>query len=157
MNKDKLKATQVFTPEWATNQMLDLMDQTSFGSPETYFLEPSCGDGQMLVVMVDRIFKELLKKYEGDHAREKALSETLFKFYAIEMDADLVVKARFRLREKIVSEINVEGFDVPYFLDCMIAQLLVDSIECRDFFEMFGDNGSTIGKKKKFIRKGKKE
>lgn len=99
----KLKQAQVFTPPWATNQMIDMLDQSLLSDHETFFFEPTCGDGAMLVVIVDRIFNELLKKY-GD--KTQALADTLFKFYAIELDAELVPKARKRIYDWAISKIE---------------------------------------------------
>ena len=126
---NKLKQTQVFTPSWATNQMIDMLDQNSLSDHETFFFEPTCGDGAMLVVLVDRIFNELVKKY-GDKAQ--ALADTLFKFYAIELDVELVPKARMRIYDWAVSKMERELSELEMYL---IARSLQQSIENRDFFE----------------------
>lgn len=126
-----LKQAQVFTPEWATNEMIDLLDRSCLSSHETFFFEPSCGDGEMLVVIVERIFKALLVKYEGD--KDKALADTLHKFYAIELDETLVPKARMRIWEWAIGKL---GREPSPFEQCMIAHGLQQSIEWRDFFEV---------------------
>lgn len=126
---NKLNETQVFTPHWVTNQMIDMLDQNLLSDHDTFFFEPSCGDGAMLVVIVDRIFNELFKKY-GD--KTQALADTLFKFYAIELDAELVPKARKRIYDWAVSKIERELSELEMYL---IARSLQQSIENRDFFE----------------------
>lgn len=125
----KLKQAQVFTPPWATNQMIDMLDQNLLSDHETFFFEPTCGDGAMLVVIVERIFNELEKKYQD---KTKALADTLFKFYAIELDAELVPLARKRIYEWAVSKIDRELSEFEMYL---IAHSLQQSIENRDFFE----------------------
>jgi hypothetical protein len=125
----KLKQAQVFTPPWATNQMIDMLDQNLLSDHETFFFEPTCGDGTMLVVIVERIFVELEKKYND---KTKALADTLFKFYAIEFDAELVPHARKRIYDWAVSKIDRELSELEMYL---IAHSLQQSIENRDFFE----------------------
>lgn len=129
MNK-KLEKCQIFTPPWVTNEMLDLLGGDDVLSDhENFFFEPTSGDGQMLIVIVERIYKALLAKYEGDI--EKALSETLFKFYAAELDDTLVPKARMRVWMFAAETI---GRDLSTFEQYLIAHQLQQSIECRDFF-----------------------
>lgn len=125
----KLKQAQVFTPPWATNQMIDMLDQNLLSNHETFFFEPTCGDGAMLVVIVERIFVELEKKYND---KTKALADTLFKFYAIELDPELVPKARKRIYEWATSKIDRDLSELEMYL---IAHSLQQSIENRDFFE----------------------
>lgn len=125
----KLKQAQVFTPPKITNQMIDMLDQSILSDHETFFFEPTCGDGEMLVVIVERIFNELEKKYED---KTKALADTLFKFYAIELDAELVPLARKRIYDWAASKIDRELSQFEMYL---IAHSLQQSIENRDFFE----------------------
>lgn len=126
-----LKQAQVFTPEWATNSMIDLLDQSCLSNHETFFFEPSCGDGQMLVVIVERIFVALLEKYEGD--KDKALADTLHKFYAIELDESLIPRARIKIWEWAILKLERTP---TAFEQCMIAHGLQQSIEWRDFFDV---------------------
>lgn len=149
---ENLKETQVFTPPGVTNQMLDLLDQSDFSKPETFYLEPSCGQGDMLVVIAERIFLELMKKYHNDV--NKALSETLFKFYAIEIDPILVSKARMAMFEWATLKMGRELSDLENYL---IAHSLQNSIECEDFFELMERNISTSNGKRAISKTLKKE
>lgn len=120
--------TQIFTPSHITNEMLDLIGGDDvLAAHENFFFEPTCGDGGMLVVMIERIFKALLKKYDGD--KEKALSETLFKFYATELDESLVPIARMKIWRFVADKIERE---LSVFEQYLIAHQLQQSIECRD-------------------------
>lgn len=118
--------------------MLDMLDQKDFQRADTYYFEPSCGDGQMLEVIIDRIFKSLMNRYEND--REKALADTCLKFYAIELDEEMLVKARMRIFQKLMSEIP-DNFDYKLFSQYLIARVLADKIEHKDFFKMFPKKG----------------
>lgn len=121
-----LAQAQVFTPPWVTNQMLDLIGESTLESPDSFYFEPTCGDGQMLIVMVERIYKALFRVYQ-DH--EKAFCETLFKFYATELDESLVPKARMRIYEWAV---NNAGRPLTRIEEGLICLQLAQSIEWRD-------------------------
>lgn len=144
MSKKTLKSTQVFTPSWATNQMMDLLRANGSGDErladdETFFFEPSVGDGQMLIVILDRVHGALLKRYKGD--KEKALADLCFKFYAIDLCAEMVVACRLRLFEyfkKNLNEVNKEVFS-----SYVLARILHEKIEHKDFFK-FMKNGASL-------------
>ena len=74
-NNKNLKQAQVFTPSWVTNQLIDMLDQNLLSDYETFFFEPTCGDGAMLVVIVERIFNELLKKYKNKEKKKEKKKE----------------------------------------------------------------------------------
>lgn len=129
----KHKETQVFTPIWVTNKMLDLLDQNDFSGDETYYFEPSCGQGDMLIVILDRIYSAYIKRFPD--CKERAIIETLFKFYAIEIDSELVIKARKLLYDKFYKEF--EMLNKELLLELILAKLLQDRIACKDFFDVF--------------------
>lgn len=142
MSNDHLKPAQVFTPSNITNEMLDLIDQSRFADHETFFFEPSCGDGEMLVVILERIFNMLNEKYQD---KEQAMADTLFKFYAIELDDELVPKARMRIFEWV--KVKLEREIAPFEM-YMVARSLQQSIEHRDFFEVMKGSIDSPGKRK---------
>lgn len=126
MNREALINTQVFTPPWVTNKMLDLLGEDRLSDHETFFFEPTCGDGQMLIVIVERIFKSLCDKYK-DH--NKAFCETLFKFYATDLDENLVPLARMIIFEWAIRN---AGRELSEMEQSLIALQLAQAIECRD-------------------------
>lgn len=121
-----LAQAQVFTPPWATNEILDLLGEDRLEDPNTFFFEPTCGDGQMLEVIVERSYQALMRVY-GDH--NKAFTETLFKFYATELDESLVPKARMRIWEWAIAK---AGRPLSKMEQSLIALQLAQAIECRD-------------------------
>jgi hypothetical protein len=143
---------QIFTPEKVTNDMLDLLDQDHFTDHNTYFLEPTCGKGDMLIVILDRIYTRLVDHYskENDYeSKEKALADTLFRYHAIEIDEKLVIEARTRVFQ-FFSEKSEEIGNTALLLNFIIARSVSESIECKDFFEFFG---TTFGEAKKSSKK----
>ena len=53
--KERVKQTgEVFTPEWLVDEMLDKLPQSLFKDPAKTYLDPACGDGNILVRVVRR-------------------------------------------------------------------------------------------------------
>lgn len=135
-----LKSTQVFTPKWATNEMLDLLNQDDLASEGVTFFEPSCGDGQMLEVIFERVYEALVKKHG---CKERALAGAMLKFYAIDLDPEMVIRARFRIYEKFKT--MAIGLDEAELLNHLIAHIVVDKIEIKDFFETMDQLKCSVG------------
>lgn len=127
MNKNK--ETQIFTPEWITEMMLDTLDEKLLSDPDTFFFEPSCGEGDMLVVVLDRLYENM---YEHCKCKYKAVSNVLFKFYAVEIDPELVVKARIKIYTWAISKLDRAPSKLEEYLIAFIVQ---QDIENMDFFE----------------------
>lgn len=144
-----LKETQVFTPSWATNQMLDLIGDEKLLDESTFLFEPSCGNGEMLLAMLERIFDGLKLRYDGDSL--KAACEALHKFKAIELDVSLVKECRMRVFQFFMDRIGDQSLPVQY----LVARQVQDAVSHADFFEFMkrpalskGRNWPTPGKEK---------
>lgn len=144
---DSIKATQIFTPPWVTNQMLDMLDQEHFQAEDTFFFEPSCGDGGMLVVILERIYKALLSKH---HDMPKAIAETLHKFYAIELDVEMVQKCRVNVWNWVLEKLGDKP-DFKLLCDFLIANQIKDAVEHNNFFVVMEES-----KKGTLTRKNKR-
>jgi hypothetical protein len=134
---DKLKATQVFTPAHVGNQMLDMLEPASFDDESTYFFEPSCGNGDLLEPILERMIEHGLKKYDGDMC--KAMAETLTRFYAVELDPVLVVACRTRIFQWCFAKLE-RTKNLEAFAQYLVARTLQNAIEHKDFFVAMGLN-----------------
>lgn len=77
-SKDRIKKTgEVFTPPELVEMMLKDIEEEIFKNPETTFIDPSSGDGNLLIPL-----KSKLLKY---HTEEHVLNEML---YAVELMED---------------------------------------------------------------------
>jgi hypothetical protein len=86
-SKERIKKTgEVFTPQWLVDQMLDELPQDLFVNPEKTFIDPACGDGNILV-------RVLRRKIEGGSTPLKALQTT----YGVDLMEDNIQKCRRRL------------------------------------------------------------
>jgi len=86
-SKERIKKTgEVFTPQWLVDQMLDELPQDLFVDPEKTFIDPACGDGNILV-------RVLRRKIEGGSTPLQALQTT----YGVDLMEDNIQKCRRRL------------------------------------------------------------
>lgn len=111
--------------------MLDLLGHETLAQEETLVLEPSCGDGQMLEVIVERLYTALLPKCEGN--KERALAEACYKFYAIEIDPAMVEACRRRIYDAFCREAETCNFEA--LCSYLLMNLVNRQIACQDFFE----------------------
>lgn len=149
--ENNLKQAQVFTPDWATSEMIDMLEDSILINDEYFFFEPSCGDGQMLVVILERIFNAMLSKYKND--KEKSLADTLHRFYAIELDPELVPKARMRIFDWSKSKLSRS---LNEFEQYMIARSLQETIENKNFFDVMNSSSISGSHKAKKIKNYKR-
>ncbi len=89
-DRARVKSTgEVFTRDWMVRYGLDQIekqDPTAFTDPTKTFLDPTCGDGNMLV-------EALIKKMEHGISFEQALST----IYGVDLMSDNVELCRQRL------------------------------------------------------------
>lgn len=89
ISRERQKQTsEHFTPENIIQEMLSLVDKTNWNNENITFLDPCCGDGNILELI-------LLKKLENGHNPTQALST----IYGIELMQDNVKHCKKRLLE----------------------------------------------------------
>ncbi len=91
---------EVFTPGTTVNEMLDLLPRSMWVvHPAPTFLEPSCGDGNFLIAILERKLQaivEALKKSklpagEDDSAASFHALEALASIYAVDISSDNII------------------------------------------------------------------
>jgi hypothetical protein len=82
--KIDLSSVQVFTPRWVAEEMLDII-RADFQSKDVVFFEPTCGRGDIVIPILDR-----LSKYHGaDYAIENV--------FGIDIDPLMIEQCRGRV------------------------------------------------------------
>ena len=85
--KERVKQTgEVFTPPELVEEILDKLPQEVWNDTEKTWLDPSCGNGNFLVAVKDRLL-----------ARGRPLYEVLSKIYGVDIMQDNVDECRARL------------------------------------------------------------
>lgn len=88
---------EVFTAEREVNAMLDLVADECL-RPDSRFLEPACGDGNFLSVILRRKLSELRRKYKkSPRDYEKQAIVAIGSLYGVDIMNDNVIICRERL------------------------------------------------------------
>ncbi|MFK4925363.1 methylase [Lactococcus garvieae] len=88
---------EVFTPQWMVQKMLNVEGvKEACGNIEATFLEPSAGDGNFLVAILERKLKVVTEQFSEGHWKTKSLF-ALSSIYGIEFLADNLEIARSRM------------------------------------------------------------
>ena len=86
-SKDRVKAFgEVFTPSWLVNEMLDKLPEDQWTDPSKTFIDPACGNGNILVEVVRR-------KIESGAQPLHALMTT----YGVDIMPDNIMECQQRL------------------------------------------------------------
>lgn len=93
-DKVRVKSTsEIFTPTELVQDMLDILDPTSFTDHTHTFLDPSCGDGQFLSEILIRKLLALNK----DEISDQDLTQALTTIHGVDIMIDNVDLCRERL------------------------------------------------------------
>jgi hypothetical protein len=79
---------EVFTPAEVVNDILDEYEDALWSDPTQVWLEPSCGEGNFLVVLLERLMLGLKEWELDDAARHKYIIENML--YGVDIMADNV-------------------------------------------------------------------
>lgn len=93
---------EVFTPFAIVEKMLDLIPEKAWKDPEFIFLEPTCGNGQFLVKVLERRLKHGL-------SIEVALNTLI----GMEINPSTLLDSHTRLYKIVVDQMKKEGV-IPY-------------------------------------------
>jgi hypothetical protein len=94
---------EVFTPSNTVQEMLNLLPQRMWNvHPSPTFLEPSCGDGNFLVAILDRKLQQVSDAFEigklpaghSESAAQFHALEALSSIYAVDISVDNIIGGR---------------------------------------------------------------
>lgn len=117
----RIKATgEVFTPGWLVNEMLDQLPEEIWDDPTKTYIDPACGDGNILLRVVRR-------KIKNGSTPLQALQTT----YGVDIMEDNIQACRRRLLKEVTGnkkQINIEEYR-PH------AKALKANIKCANTLE----------------------
>lgn len=136
---------EVFTAEREVNAMLDLVKEET-NRIESRFLEPACGEGNFLVVILQRKLNYVIKKY-GKHQAdfEKYSIVALSSIYGVELLEDNAQVCKERLYI-VWNEVYIKIMKNDSNKDTQrTAKYIIDhNILCGDALTMLDSNGNPI-------------
>lgn len=138
---------EVFTNEREVNAMLDLVkDETE--RIESRFLEPACGDGNFLIVVLQRKLSVVKKQYGSRQSRqdyEKYSILALSSLYGVDILEDNVEECRNRLFDEWDCSYSRQCGDEANDMCREAARYILESnILCGDALTMLRDDGTPI-------------
>ena len=132
---------EVFTPEWLVEEMLDLVKDES-ERIDSRFLEPACGSGNFLVVVLRRKLAGVDARYGASEFERRHYGLlALMSIYGIELLADNVADCRANLLVIVAGYMGVDSGSEWY----RAAQAILNAnIVHGDALRMADANGNAI-------------
>lgn len=96
---------EVFTADREVNSMLDLIGDSSY-SVDFRYLEPSCGNGNFTVAILERKMISVSEKYKKLQDFEFYTLMALASVYGVDIASDNVKEARQRMKNVIVDRFS---------------------------------------------------
>ena len=96
---------EVFTPEKHVEQMLDMLDKSSWDDEDKVFFEPTCGHGNFVVAVLRRRLKALYKKTKRKKEKSPllwAIANTINTLWAIDVDKENINETKFRTLKEVL-------------------------------------------------------
>lgn len=103
-----------FTPEALVSEMLDKVPATSWADPEHIFLDPSCGNGNFLIAVKNRLLslglseKEALRRVRGIDIMHDNVVEA-----CIRLGLDYDEEASFAVSKTVICANTLECENIP--------------------------------------------
>lgn len=114
---------EVFTPEWLANNMIDLIPQDCLENENSTYLEPCCGSGIFLQLLLERIMKSLENKIPNEIERvNHIITNQLYGVELQEKNYILTLANMCNMVRKIYQKNNV-NFDEDKFLTVIKSHL----------------------------------
>jgi hypothetical protein len=105
---------EVFTPRWLVESMLDLVKGET-DRIDSRFLEPACGSGNFLVIVLQRKMAAVEAKYgKSDFERKHYALLSLMCIYGIELLVDNIAECRANLLDIFADYLNKDEADDLY-------------------------------------------
>lgn len=132
---------EVFTPQWMVEAMLDLVKEES-ERIDSRFLEPACGSGNFLVVVLRRKLAAVELKYgKSDFDKRHYALLAVMCIYGIELLADNIAECRANLLEILADYLNLDASqDLYQAASHVLSQNLVHG----DALTMLNSDGESI-------------
>tara|TARA_R110000824_G_scaffold261713_3_gene450469 strand:+ start:403 stop:918 length:516 start_codon:yes stop_codon:yes gene_type:complete len=88
---------EVFTPRWLVDEVIETLPESLFEDPHKTFIDPTCGDGNFLVVVLEQ------KVLRGSHPLQALLT-----IHGVDIMPDNVIECRQRLFVTVTTFIDLD-------------------------------------------------
>jgi len=97
---------EVFTGQAQITQMLDLVEPSASNISSRFF-EPSCGNGNFLVGILERKLSRISASFRDQLDYEYQCIVALTSIYGIDIDSKNVKEARLRMKEQVIDRYSL--------------------------------------------------
>lgn len=152
ISKSRVKKNgEVFTPDSIVNDMIDLADNQYENETDDHYiertvLEPTCGNGAILVRILDRKLERVKNIKDNGDNWEEALLKAVASIYGVDITADNAIMSKRRMLNLIkngtievleldgvtVREFNGTKFEISDKVEKIIKEILDRNIQCGD-------------------------
>jgi len=94
---------QVYTPKWIVNEILNLVGYRGSKILNKKIIDPACGDGAFLKIIVDKLISEAINKKESIDEIKQILEKNV---YGIEIDKGEYLKCLENLNKIVKNKLN---------------------------------------------------
>lgn len=96
---------QVYTPEWIVNEILDSVNYKGIKILNKKIIDPACGDGAFLKIIIDRLIDEAIKEKKTIEEIKHILEKNI---YGIEIDKGEYFKCLENLNKIVKVKLNTD-------------------------------------------------
>lgn len=105
-SKDRIRdLAEVYTSDKEINAILDLLGDVSFNIDYRY-LEPSCGNGNFLVAILERKMKKVCSQYKKIQEFEFYSLKAISSLYGVDIDKENIEEAKNRMKDVIIDRFS---------------------------------------------------
>ena len=133
-NSERIRdLAEVFTAEKEVSAMLNLLEPIT-SKLDSRFLEPSCGNGNFLVSILDRKLKTVSSRYKNQIEYEFLTIVATASIYGVDIDIQNVREARNRMKERIIDHYSnvLNTRTRSEYFDKIIDLVLKTNVICGD-------------------------
>jgi len=138
---EKKKYGEVFTPSALINKILDFFPRSVWSNPDLKWLDPSCGTGNFMILVYQRLMLGLDKKIASEKLRSKHIIKNML--YMVELNPKNVATCKkiFGLNANIMCSDFLD--DKHFFIDCNTFDCIIGNPPFQDDVNVKGAGGKS--------------
>lgn len=147
---EKKKYGEVFTPSALIKKILDFFPKSVWSNPDLKWLDPSCGTGNFMILIYQRLMLGLDKKFESEKARSNHIIKNML--YMVELNTKNVAICKQTFGPD--ANISCSDFlaDKKFFLDCSTFDCIIGNPPFQDDVNIKGTGGKSKLYERIFIK-----
>lgn len=147
---EKKKYGEVFTPSALIKKILDFFPRNIWSNPDLKWLDPSCGTGNFMILIYQKLMLGLDKKFESEKVRSNHIIKNMLFMIELNNKNVAICKQIFGPDANIVCSDFLA--DNKFFLDCSTFDCIVGNPPFQDDVNVKGTGGKSKLYERIFIK-----